>query len=205
MIAELVNSPDAIVSVRSAAEDNDVPYSFARSIQHELVRAGIITSLRGSRGGMRLAVDPQQVSLLAVIEAVQGPISLAQCDDPSCATECPNKSVCHFNPIWRGARELLTSYFSKITLADAVKGLDASKARGIESRCTAEVARISAELVVGRCCGSCGGAAGAGAKAANGGSASMASDCSGGMADDGTDGLDANGAATDASGAPELS
>lgn len=167
MIAELVNSPDAIVSVRSAAEDNDVPYSFARSIQHELVRAGIITSLRGSRGGMRLAVDPQKVSLLAVIEAVQGPISLAQCDDPSCAAECPNKSVCHFNPIWRGARELLTSYFSKITLADAVKGLDASKARGIESLCTAEVARISAELVAGPGC--CGGAAGgAGANAAGG-------------------------------------
>ena len=42
MIADLVRHPGSVVSVRSAAEENGVPYSFARSIQHELVRAGII-------------------------------------------------------------------------------------------------------------------------------------------------------------------
>ncbi|MDD5799685.1 MAG: Rrf2 family transcriptional regulator [Coriobacteriales bacterium] len=151
MISELVQEPDAIVSVRSAAEDNGVPYSFARSIQHELVRAGIITSLRGSRGGMRLAVDPNEVSLLDVIEAVQGPISLAQCDNPACSTLCPNKPKCHLNPIWRGARELLSDYFSKISLADAVQGVDVAAMKGQTPLCSSGVARLSAELASGAC------------------------------------------------------
>lgn len=123
MISELVLEPDAVVSVRSAAEDNGVPYSFARSIQHELVRAGIIKSLRGSRGGMMLAVDPNKVSLLDIIEAVQGPISLAQCDSPDCEAPCPNRDSCNLGPIWRDARQMLSEYFSNISLKEAVCGV----------------------------------------------------------------------------------
>ena len=50
MLTDLVRTPAGVVSVRSAADGNGVPYSFARSIQHDLSRAGIIESLRGSRG-----------------------------------------------------------------------------------------------------------------------------------------------------------
>lgn len=123
MISELVLEPNAVVSVRNAAEDNGVPYSFARSIQHELVRAGIIKSMRGSRGGMVLAVNPDEVSLLDIIEAVQGPISLAQCDNPSCDEACPNRDTCNLCPIWRNARNMLCEYFSKISLTEAVRGV----------------------------------------------------------------------------------
>ena len=56
MLSELVKSDGGIVSVRTAAEKNGIPHSFARSIQHDLVRAGIVESMRGSHGGMRLAV-----------------------------------------------------------------------------------------------------------------------------------------------------
>lgn len=122
MISELVLEPNAVVSVRSAAEDNGVPYSFARSIQHELVRAGIVKSMRGSRGGMVLAVDPNEVSLLDIIVAVQGPISLAQCDASDCDDSCPNREKCHLSPIWKNACDMLNEYFSKITLAQAVRG-----------------------------------------------------------------------------------
>ncbi|MCI1665999.1 MAG: Rrf2 family transcriptional regulator [Atopobiaceae bacterium] len=123
MLAALVNEPDGIVSVRIAADDNDVPYSFARSIQHDLVRAGLIESLRGSRGGMRLAVEPSEVTLLQVVEAVQGPVDVSSCDSvgPD-GGPCPRMSECRFNPIWRGARALLKDYFGSVTLEEVVKG-----------------------------------------------------------------------------------
>lgn len=123
MLADLVRASNGIVSVRSAADANGVPYSFARSIQHDLARAGIIESLRGSRGGMRLAVDPDRVTLLEVVEAVQGPSSLSACSaaGPNGGV-CPRAASCCYNPIWAGAQELLESYLSSVTLSQVVAG-----------------------------------------------------------------------------------
>ncbi len=113
MLAELVRSDGGVVSVRAAAEKNRVPYSFARSIQHDLVRAGIIESTRGSHGGMRLSVDPKTTTLGAVVEAVQSPIYIATCgtagDDGG---PCPFRPECHFNPVWCEAERILRDYFT---------------------------------------------------------------------------------------------
>lgn len=59
MLAMLAEDPECLLSVRTAAEEVNVPYSFARSIQHGLVQAGIVESLRGAHGGMRLKVSPE--------------------------------------------------------------------------------------------------------------------------------------------------
>lgn len=123
MLAELVRESSGVVSVRSAADQNNVPYSFARSIQRDLVQAGVIESIRGSRGGMRLVADPSTVTLLDVVEAVQGPLAISGCAaaGPD-GGECPRAIACGYNPIWRGAQELLDSYLSSVTLAEAVSG-----------------------------------------------------------------------------------
>ena len=70
MVAELVEHEGQIVSVRVAAENRGVPYSFARSIQRDLAHAGIIESMRGSRGGMRLLMDPKKTTVRSVVEAL---------------------------------------------------------------------------------------------------------------------------------------
>ena len=46
MLAMLAEDPERLLSVRTAAEEVNVPYSFARSIQHGLVQAGIVESLQ---------------------------------------------------------------------------------------------------------------------------------------------------------------
>ena len=121
MIASLVRQPEGVISVRSAAKENAVPYSFARSIQHDLTTANIVESLRGAHGGMRLAVDPSATSLLEVIEAIQGPLFIAACsysgadDGP-----CPFLAECHYNPVWCNAERMLRDYFASVTLRDIV-------------------------------------------------------------------------------------
>lgn len=128
MIATLVKNPGSVVSVRTVAEDNRIPYSFARTIQHDLVDAGIIESLRGSHGGMRLLVDPQRTTLLQVVEAIQGPVCISSCDQEAGGVPCPNAAACTFSPIWCGARRLLADYFSSVTLSEAVWGTKSSRA-----------------------------------------------------------------------------
>ena len=123
MLAELVRCPDRVLSVRAAARANDIPYSFARSIQHDLVSASIIESLRGAHGGMRLTVDPSRTSLVSVVEAVQGPLCIAACDSVGDGGgPCPRMADCPFNPIWCGATRMLRDYLASVSLADVVLG-----------------------------------------------------------------------------------
>ena len=121
MIATLVQNPEGVVSVRKAAKDNGIPYSFARSIQHDLALAGIVESTRGAHGGMRLAVDPHATSLLKLVEAVQGPILISTCDHAGddCGP-CPRMAECHFNPVWCNAERMLRAYFDSATLYQVV-------------------------------------------------------------------------------------
>ncbi|MBQ9059408.1 MAG: Rrf2 family transcriptional regulator [Atopobiaceae bacterium] len=121
MLAVLVAHKDGIVSVKNAAEVCGVPYSFARSIQHDLVSAGMIDSLRGSRGGMRLAVDPDKITLLEVIEAVQGPITIADCHCIGLGGgPCERRDGCAYFSVWNSATLLLNTYFSSVSLSEVV-------------------------------------------------------------------------------------
>lgn len=118
ILSILATSESDLLSVRVAAEQVDVPYSFARSIQHGLAQAGIIESLRGVHGGMRLKADPSELTIYQILEAVQGPFAINECTVPE--NECPRKPSCCFHPLWLGAEALMRDYLSSITLADVV-------------------------------------------------------------------------------------
>ena len=120
MLSMLVEHEDGLLSVRTAAEQVSVPYSFARSIQHGLVQAGIVESLRGVHGGMRLKIDPAEVTVRQIVEAVQGPMLVNDCtaDD----ADCPRMNSCCYHPIWVGTQALVRSYLDSVTLDDVVHG-----------------------------------------------------------------------------------
>lgn len=118
MLSMLVTSKDGLLSVRSVAERAGVPYSFARSIQHGLVQAGIIESLRGVNGGMRLKMDASEVTIRRIVEAIQGPIVVNECTGG--AAECGRRDDCCYHPIWMGAQALVHNYLDSVTLDDVV-------------------------------------------------------------------------------------
>ena len=99
MLAMLAEDPECLLSVRTAAEEVNVPYSFARSIQHGLVQAGIVESLRGVHGGMRLKVSPDDVTIRQVVEAVQGPMVMNDCTAPD--GDCARMGACCYHPVGR--------------------------------------------------------------------------------------------------------
>lgn len=112
-------SGDAYVSVSDIAEDEDIPYAFARSIQHDLVKGGLIKTVRGAHGGLILNCDPAEVTLLEVLEAIQGPVSVSLCVlDPE---YCDKRPECAYNKLWQGADRLLNEYFGAITLKDLIE------------------------------------------------------------------------------------
>jgi Rrf2 family protein len=106
-----------VVSVRYAAEKNAIPYSFARTIQHEMVKAGLLETTRGPHGGMRLAIDATTTTLLDIVEAIEGPMRVAGSDaGTSLASEVPSR----FEPVWAGLSHLIRGYLSSVTLHQLV-------------------------------------------------------------------------------------
>ena len=114
MLAMLAEDPECLLSVRTAAEEVNVPYSFARSIQHGLVQAGIVESLRGVHGGMRLKVSPDDVTIRQVVEAVQGPMVTNDCTAPD--GDCARMGACCYHPLWAGAQALMRDYLDSVSL-----------------------------------------------------------------------------------------
>ncbi|MFA5354936.1 MAG: Rrf2 family transcriptional regulator, partial [Thermodesulfovibrionales bacterium] len=78
-VTYLVLKQDQVVMVDEIASENLIPKSFLSKILQKLVKAGIVKSYRGVKGGFQLAREPKKISLLDVVEATEGPLSLNQC------------------------------------------------------------------------------------------------------------------------------
>lgn len=90
---------------REVAQRMGIPEQYLGKIAQQLARAGLIQILQGARGGLRLAVPPDELSLLIVLEAVIGKIFLSDCvAQPSC---CDRSGRCPVHPVWLAARDRL--------------------------------------------------------------------------------------------------
>jgi Rrf2 family protein len=65
---------EGIVLSQSISEKYDIPLEYLLKILQQLVRANILRSKRGPRGGFSLAKPPKKISMLSVVEAVEGPM-----------------------------------------------------------------------------------------------------------------------------------
>ncbi len=111
-------SGDSYVSVSDISEQEEIPYAFARSIQHDLVKGGLIKTVRGARGGLALDCDPANITLLEVLEVVQGPVSVSLCTVDK--EYCKRCGGCSYHKLWIGADSILNSYFDSITLKELI-------------------------------------------------------------------------------------
>jgi Rrf2 family protein len=87
-------------STSTIAKEQGVPPSFLAKIISQLSIMGLLHTLRGAHGGVTLARDPKEITLLDVVEAIDGPIQLNECvgENGDCTFDigCPIRSVwCH--------------------------------------------------------------------------------------------------------------
>ena len=91
-----------LISSAEMAAACSAPESFMAKVLQRLVARGLVESHRGQGGGFRLAVPPADVSMLEVVEIVDGPILLNSCVDP--ADHCEVASCCAAKPVWAEAQ-----------------------------------------------------------------------------------------------------
>jgi len=89
------------------ALDQHIPPSFLAKIISQLSIAGLLTTSRGARGGVSLARPSKDISLLDVVEAIDGPIYLNECVADN--SKCTFDDDCPLKPIWCEAQEELVN------------------------------------------------------------------------------------------------
>jgi Rrf2 family protein len=105
--------------------DTTLPREFLAKIFQTLVKGGILTSSRGRGGGFSLARPTHQISLLDIMQAIEGSAVCDQCvlGLPACGDQNP----CPQHDLFKPIRQRLRDYLSTTTLADLAASAKASR------------------------------------------------------------------------------
>ena len=100
---------------KKIAKAMDIPDQFLGKIAQQLAHAGLIEVMQGSKGGLRLVVSPEKISLLEVVEAVIGEIFLNDCIIRP--ESCNRSNTCAAHLVWEKARNQLRETLREATFA----------------------------------------------------------------------------------------
>lgn len=98
------------------AKEQNIPPSFLAKIISQLSIAGLLHTSRGARGGVTLARDSRDITLLEVVEAIDGPIQLNECVGNE--GNCTFDENCPIKPVWCDAQEELVTRLRNTNFAD---------------------------------------------------------------------------------------
>ena len=112
--------PDARLSAAKVAEMTAIPVPTVAKLMGTLARADLLVASRGVAGGFALARDPSQISVAAIVEAVDGPISLTNCVSDN-AQDCAINGHCGVRGHWGPINAAVRAALDAVTLADLLR------------------------------------------------------------------------------------
>lgn len=120
-IVYLAGQPlDKISLLSDIAAAVDVPQTFLAKIFQQFSKSGIVKSYRGTGGGFMLARAPERITLLEVVEAVEGPITPNRC--VMAVGECERDHFCTVHPVWQQVKLQVRQLLADINLKDLANG-----------------------------------------------------------------------------------
>ncbi len=117
-LIKLAEKPrDQFISAKTLAQELQISESFLSKILQKLVKQGWLQSVRGAKGGVSYAIDPEALSLLDVVLAVDGDTLFTKCILG--LPECPSRNgPCVIHQEWAPLRDALWDLLKKRTIAD---------------------------------------------------------------------------------------
>src|SRR6185369_9276453 len=114
-IVYLAGKPiDKVCLLSDIAAAVDVPPTFLAKIFQQFSKIGLVKSYRGTGGGFVLGRSADKITLLEVVEAVEGPIVPNRCVVNN--GECPRDATCNVHPVWVDVRQQVRGILNNVTL-----------------------------------------------------------------------------------------
>ena len=111
---------DARVPLREVAERQGISIKYLEQLAGSLVRAGLLKSTRGARGGYVLPRSSDEMTAGDVLRAAEGSCAPVACHEDDFGV-CPRRSECNTIAFWEGLDKTIENYVDGVTLGDLVK------------------------------------------------------------------------------------
>ena len=108
------------VSLSDVAERQGISISYLEQLVAKLKKAGIVQSTRGAQGGYSLAKNPEEISVGAILRALEGSLSPVDCSavDGEGETECSASNFCVTKYVWRRINDSINDTVNNIFLSE---------------------------------------------------------------------------------------
>ncbi|TNJ33680.1 SUF system Fe-S cluster assembly regulator [Arenimonas terrae] len=126
VLAALASAPDRVLSAADLAERARLEPPTVAKVLKPLAHAGLVEGFRGASGGYRLARPADQIALIAIVEAIEGPLGMTECSGEH--SSCEHEPHCGVQSHWRRINDVIADALGGITLADMLPPPAARKA-----------------------------------------------------------------------------
>lgn len=114
--------PGQRAMIDQMSRQEQIPKSFLAKIFQNLAKAGLVRSIRGSGGGFALAKNPAEISVLEIVEAVEGRIVFQRCKQSK--PECEHVGGCALCGLFERAQDGVKEALTRTSLRDLIRQQD---------------------------------------------------------------------------------
>jgi len=115
-LVEIAVGGDRPTSLKTVADRQKLSHQYLEQIFALLRRGGFVESVRGARGGYRLARRPDRITALDVVELLEGSVAPVACIDDD--DTCGRVGACSTEPLWREVDAAVRRVLGGTTVAD---------------------------------------------------------------------------------------
>jgi FeS assembly SUF system regulator len=115
VLTVLAARPGEVLSAAELAEQAGLEMPTVAKLLKPLAQAGLVAGFRGSNGGYRLARDAGAISLVEIVEAMEGPLGMTECSLH--AGNCGIEHSCGVRANWRRINDVVSDALRGVTLA----------------------------------------------------------------------------------------
>ncbi len=104
------------VKLKDIAAKQDISLKYLEQVMFPLRVSGYVSTQKGSKGGYVLGRPPEKITLLEIVECVEGSVAPVECaNDPAL---CKRSASCSTHVAWVNLKDAIVRELSRITLAD---------------------------------------------------------------------------------------
>lgn len=120
MIDLAEHQSEEYIPLKTIAERQGISEKYLESIIKLLVKARVLSGLRGKGGGYRLTRPPEQYTVGDILRLTEESLAPVACLEPGADT-CPRVAQCRTLPVWQGLNKIINEYLDSVTIADLMR------------------------------------------------------------------------------------